>query len=73
MGSDTPQWIKVGDEWTVTVNGTVYTAVFSPGQWGKEEYYVQRDGQSFMRSSGSDWPSLALALDAIVKHEADKG
>lgn len=72
VSSDTPQWSKDGDDWTVTVGGTVYIASLAPGLWGRVEFYVRTlDGQSFM-NHGGDWKSLENALSAIITHEAGK-
>lgn len=77
---DSPQWVEQHTgawprTWTVIVNGTLYTAVYSPGQWGRPEYYVtDADGKSFSHGwSGPDWPSLVVALNAIIRYEATRG
>jgi len=72
VSSDTPEWSKDGNGWTVTVNGTVYLASLQPDLYGREEYYVRSaDGGSLM-DRGGDWRSLDSALAAIVKLEAGK-
>lgn len=66
MSDTEPEWVQVGDEWVVTLNGTTYRASYDKAFGQAGEYYVQGGTLS------SEHRSLSRCLRAVLDHEAGR-
>ncbi|WP_097870613.1 MULTISPECIES: hypothetical protein [unclassified Streptomyces] len=57
-------WAQDGDDWTITVNGTLYRAVERPTDGRVHDYLVRGSDLT------AECPSLGHGLGAIRAHES---
>ncbi|MFJ1800775.1 MULTISPECIES: hypothetical protein [unclassified Streptomyces] len=59
-------WAQDGDDWTITVNGTLYRAIERPADGRVHDYLVRGDDLT------AECPSLGHGLGVIRAHETGR-